>query len=110
MERTVFRHYVFELDHRRLKPVIGRIIPVGVGIYLHKRHLQRAQQFPTLISIETTSAWNAKCWFCPQATNTQTKGHMTFETFKKLTDQIVTYRDEVRSIALFMDGEPTLNK
>jgi MoaA/NifB/PqqE/SkfB family radical SAM enzyme len=35
---------------------------------------------------------------------------MTFETFKKVTDQIVPYRDEVRSIALFIDGEPTLNK
>ena len=38
------------------------------------------------------------------------KGYMKFDLFKKLIDEISIYRSSVKSIALFMDGDPTLHK
>jgi radical SAM protein with 4Fe4S-binding SPASM domain len=35
---------------------------------------------------------------------------MSFETYKKIIDEIHLYRSSVKSIALFMDGDPTLHK
>ena len=35
---------------------------------------------------------------------------MDIEIFKKIIDEILENRDKVKSIALFMDGEPSLHK
>ena len=67
-------------------------------------------QFPEAFSIETVNICNAKCWFCPQPDHERTKGYMEFEIFKKIIDEISQNIKSVKSIALFMDGEPTLHK
>lgn len=105
-----FRAFGFEMKHRTgWKPFQKNLLPQKAQEVLLKRHLRYLLEFPTAIQVEVTNICNAKCWFCPQPSSNRKKGHMKFDLFKKIADEIAPYSKRVRTISLFMDGEPTLN-
>ena len=110
-----FRHIGFEILYRwhlfkKLKLIIKKLIPKSIFEYFHKKQIEKLLKFPEAFSIETVNICNAKCWFCPQPDHIRTKGYMHFDIFKKIIDEISLNRKSVKSIALFMDGEPSLHK
>ncbi len=105
------RDLVFELVNRTgLKPFLYRNIPKRFKGILLKKHLKYLSKFPIVFSIEITNICNARCWFCPVHSSKRKKGYMNFDLYKKIMDEINHYSWRVKSIALFMDGEPTLHK
>jgi radical SAM protein with 4Fe4S-binding SPASM domain len=64
---------------------------------------------PPALSIEPTNICNLKCPECPSGAGTLTRrrGMMSFETFKRITDEV--YKDSFY-FQLFFQGEPFLNK
>jgi len=63
--------------------------------------------FPTILQIEPSSHCNLQCPFCPVSSGMgRLAGHMKFELFKKIIDQVGEYL----LLILFWDwGEPFLN-
>lgn len=109
------RHNLFEIYYRSklirdYKFKIKKYIPNIIFEYFYKKKIKKLLKFPESFSIETVNICNAKCWFCPQPDHIRKKGYMDFDIFKKIIDEISLHRDSVKSIALFMDGEPTLHK
>jgi len=109
------RHLSFELYNRsvfvkNIKVKIKSLIPKNIFNYFHEKRLKKLQEFPESFSIETVNICNAKCWFCPQPDHKRQKGYMHFDIYKKIIDEIYIYKRNVKSIALFMDGDPTLHK
>tara|TARA_B100000700_G_C14918505_1_gene795898 strand:+ start:199 stop:1278 length:1080 start_codon:yes stop_codon:yes gene_type:complete len=109
------RHIGFEIYNRsllvkNLKVKIKYLIPKFIFNYFHKKRIKKLQEFPESFSIETVNICNAKCWFCPQPDHKRKKGYMHFGVYKKIIDEIKFYKNRVKSIALFMDGDPTLHK
>ncbi len=110
-----FRHQIFEYYYRsifikKLKDFIKKLLPNIIFNFFNKNKINYLKQFPESFSIETVNICNAKCWFCPQPDHKRKKGYMKFEVYKKIIDEISIYRHRVKSIAMFMDGDPTLHK
>lgn len=104
------RAEAFELIHRTsLKPFLYGHIPNRLQNVLLEKHIKKQLIFPTAFSIELTNACNAKCWFCSQPLSSRKKGFMDFALYKKIINEILPFSNRVKSIALFMDGEPTLH-
>ena len=79
---------------------------------LRHRHIKQLKEFPVVFSIEITNNCNAKCWFCPPHNRnrmSRKKGYMEFSVFRKIIDELKPMSDRIKSVALFMDGEPTLH-
>ena len=111
----ILRHQFFEVYHRsifvkNLKSISKKFIPDIIFNHFKKLKIKQLEEFPEAISIETVNICNAKCWFCPQPEHTRTKGYMDMDLYKMIIDEISENRKRVKSIALFMDGEPTLHK
>ena len=110
-----FRHQIFEYYYRsifikKLKDFIKKFLPNVIFNFFNKNKINYLKQFPESFSIETVNICNAKCWFCPQPDHTRSKGYMEIDVFKKIIDEISQNKNKVKSIALFMDGEPSLHK
>lgn len=102
---------VFEIVRRSgFKPFWHLCTPKRLQKALLERHLNNLCDFPTTLSIEITNICNAKCWFCPQPLSTRKKGYMDFSLYCRIMDEVSLNARKVKSIALFMDGEPTLHK
>ncbi len=109
------RHIWFEIYNRSrivkdLKFLSKKFIPEFIFLHFKKQKLKKLTEFPETFSIETVNICNAECWFCPQPGHIRKKGYMEFDIFKKIIDEISNHRSNVKSIALFMDGEPSLHK
>ena len=109
------RHQLFEVYNRsitvkNIKKFVKILIPQIIFNYFHEKKIKKLMEFPESFSIETVNICNAKCWFCPQPDHTRKKGYMHFDIFKKIIDEIALHKNKVKSIALFMDGDPTLHK
>lgn len=65
--------------------------------------------YPKELFIEPTNICNAKCPLCPTGTGKlkREKGYMSFETFKKIIDEVRFYS---QTIYLWNLGEPFLNE
>jgi len=101
----------FELVHRSgWKQFLHRYAPKRLQNMLLKRHLRNTCSFPVSMSIEITNICNARCWFCPQPLSKRQKGYMDFPLYSKIMDEIKANGAKVKTIALFMDGEPTLHR
>lgn len=85
--------------------------------YLIDRHLKQydyskliteeCPNFPYLIHLEPTNICNLKCIHCIQKDMTRKRGMMSFDTFKKVVDEISQYHC---ALTLDMQGEPLLHK
>ena len=63
-----FKSYIYNFSHKNsIKKILSFLIPVHSKKLL-KSHIKDLEKFPSIFAIETSSACNAKCWFCPQPT------------------------------------------
>jgi len=71
---------------------------------------------PFTLMIDPANACNFKCSFCPTGDRELLKlvnrplGIMDFDVFKKIIDDLTEFPRKVRSLRLFKDGEPFVNK
>lgn len=107
----IARDLIFELVYRsKWKPFLYNHTSERIQAFLLKRRLKKLLEFPVTLSIEPTNFCNAKCWFCPQPWSKRKKGFMEFPLFKKIIDEVSPRIKKIKCLALFMDGEPSLNK
>jgi len=105
------KHLIFEMMNRGVwRSYAKSSTPEMVRRLLIRRHWRKSLKFPRTISIEITNACNAKCWFCSTVTSERIKGLMSSQLYEEIIDQIAPYAEHIDTIALFMDGEPTLHK
>jgi radical SAM protein with 4Fe4S-binding SPASM domain len=71
---------------------------------------------PFVLIVDPASHCNFKCRFCPtgdveliEATG-RYQGPMAFETFTKIIDDLQEFREPVRVLRLYKEGEPLMNK
>lgn len=104
------RTNLFEIINRSgWKLFLKKAVPFYFQKRLSEKHIEKLIKFPTLFSIEITNYCNAKCWFCPTHKTNRQKGYMEFTLFRKIIDELKPFSDRIKSVALFMDGEPTLH-
>ena len=89
------------------------MIPLGNKItgYI-KKYIQyskkRKEIFPKILSIEFTSACNAKCIMCPQPEMDRKKENMSFDVLQKVVDDCKG--KPLKKINLFWMGDSTVDK
>lgn len=71
---------------------------------------------PFIINIDPADICNFQCKFCPtgdrelmKKTTGRNHGIMDYELYKKIIDDICEFKDKVKVIRLYKDGEPLLN-
>lgn len=68
-------------------------------------------QVPKRVTIETVFGCNARCPMCVIENPTdRVKGVMPLDTFKRIVDSLVPYRDQFEMFDLFALGEPLLDR
>lgn len=67
-------------------------------------------RFPRFIEIETVNACNARCPMCTIDDWQRHTPTMKDDLFKKIADEILDHRNEVKRVSLYRDGEPLLDK
>ena len=87
-----------------LKNKISRYIK-GIIFNIIKK---RKEVFPKILSIEFTSACNAKCIMCPQPEMDRKKENMSFEVLQKVVDDCKG--KPLKKINLFWMGDSTVDK
>lgn len=68
---------------------------------------------PYVIQIDPSSKCNFKCKFCPVSKDTDgenIRNVMDFQLFKKIIDGLTCFNNKIKTIKLWKDGEPLLNK
>lgn len=76
---------------------------------LAKDYIKRKEKssgLPVEFSIELTNYCNSRCIMCPNKDMKRPRGRMSFETFKKIIDEIKEYSE---FIYLHLAGEPLMN-
>jgi len=107
--------YLFDLSVQRILFMVNRtgkpinmIAKFPVLSKIIKNYLQkRYERFPELISIEITTACNAKCIMCPRETLTRPVKHMPFKIFEKIINDCKGM--PLKKINLFWFGDPVCN-
>ena len=113
------KNYVFKLTPNVIEE-IKTIDHSKLDNYLYHRYRyeifpqeKTLDDFPPYLQIEPTSMCNYRCVFCYQTDNVFNKksnnymGHMTFDTFKNIIDQI---EGKVEFVSLASRGEPLMCK
>jgi molybdenum cofactor biosynthesis enzyme MoaA len=65
------------------------------------------REIPRLVAIETTSACNAKCAFCPNSVMARDHQAMSDDIFRKIVDDCATF--DLLAIEPFLNGEPFMD-
>jgi sulfatase maturation enzyme AslB (radical SAM superfamily) len=63
-----------------------------------------------IVSLETTTACNQKCYFCPVSIAPREDYDMPVELFERIVNQLTAYRDTLESVFLQSYNEPTLDR
>lgn len=74
------------------------------GDDLSRRHLLK------IVSLETTTACNQKCYFCPVSVAPREDETMPVELFESIVNQLTTFRDTLQGVFLQSYNEPTLDR
>lgn len=76
--------------------------------YVAELEALESLDFPKKVDIETTNACNLKCPMCARTTAmTRDVGDMTFETFRRIADELANY--EIDWVSLHVFGEPLMH-
>lgn len=71
---------------------------------------------PLSLQIDPSNICNFRCVFCPTGddellrSSARPKGLMSFELFRKIIDDLAGFRQPVKVLHLYKDGEPLVNK
>jgi hypothetical protein len=63
-----------------------------------------------IVSLETMTACNQKCYFCPVSIAPREDYDMPVELFDRIVNQLTTHRDTLESVFLQSYNEPTLDR
>jgi MoaA/NifB/PqqE/SkfB family radical SAM enzyme len=63
-----------------------------------------------IVSLETMTACNQKCYFCPVSIAPREDYDMPVALFERIVDQLTAYRDTLESVFLQSYNEPTLDR
>src|SRR5262245_53631903 len=66
--------------------------------------------FPRYFELETVNACNARCPMCTIEDWQRDSPTMKEPLFRKIADEIIAHKDEVKRVSLYRDGEPLLDK
>ncbi|PPR62485.1 MAG: hypothetical protein CFH10_00808 [Alphaproteobacteria bacterium MarineAlpha4_Bin2] len=91
------------LDPDRAKEYLNRRISPG-------ERYEDLLSFPRYLEIETVNACNARCAMCTIADWQRHTPTMKDDLFKRIADEVIDHRDEVKRVSLYRDGEPLLDK
>lgn len=80
----------------------GWIVPAGVD--LSRTHRLK------IVSLETLTTCNQKCYFCPVSVAPRADYSMPDELFESIVNQLTTWRDTIESVFLQSYNEPTLDR
>lgn len=69
---------------------------------------ERAPRLPEIVQIESTNICNAKCVFCPRDEMHRRQGVMSFDLFRKITDECAALR--ITHLRVHNYGEPFLDR
>ena len=64
---------------------------------------------PDTMNIETVLGCNARCTMCSIGSWERKHGMMAPEIFDTIVDQMTDFKDSLKSVALFLDGEPLID-
>jgi sulfatase maturation enzyme AslB (radical SAM superfamily) len=65
---------------------------------------------PETMNIETVLGCNARCIMCSIGTWEREHGMMDPDVFAEIVEQMKDFKDNLKSVALFLDGEPLIDK
>lgn len=63
-----------------------------------------------IVSLETLTTCNQKCYFCPVSIAPRADYAMPTELFERIVNELTTYRDTLESVFLQSYNEPTLDR
>ncbi len=131
-KKKIYEKLIFDLSNNKIeKKTVFKLTPnvieeiktideKEIANYLYHRYRyeifpqeKTLDDFPPYLQIEPTSICNYRCVFCYQTDNIFNKksnnfmGHMTFETFKNIIDEI---EGKVQFVSLASRGEPLMCK
>ena len=66
--------------------------------------------FPRYLEIETIHKCNAKCSMCPIHNQSISRGAMSKELFEKIAEELHDYKNIIKRVSLYRDGEPLLDR
>ena len=98
-------HNILECKNHTPRRLLNKLLSVGARTL----YPARPPCYPTTLMIEPTTACQLKCPLCPVGMGIleRSTGHMQFETFRKIIDEMGRY---IYSVNLNGSGEPLLNR
>lgn len=66
--------------------------------------------YPKMLQIETFLGCNARCTMCTIHDWARPHGGMTDEVFTRVVEQATAFRDKLKVVSLYMDGEPLMDR
>lgn len=79
------------------------------GGWLVRGDVSRAHRLK-IVSLETMTSCNQKCYFCPVSIAPREDESMPVELFERIVDELTAYRDTLESVFLQSYNEPTLDR
>jgi radical SAM protein with 4Fe4S-binding SPASM domain len=67
-------------------------------------------RYPRYVEVETVNACNARCPMCTIAEWERKTPTMKGDLFRKIADDLIAHRGELKRVSLYRDGEPLLDK
>ncbi|HEX6083509.1 MAG TPA: radical SAM/SPASM domain-containing protein [Thermoanaerobaculia bacterium] len=80
----------------------GWIVPAGSD--------QSRQYHLKIVSLETVTTCNQKCYFCPVSVAPRDDEEMSTETFERIVRELTEYRDSIDGVFLQSYNEPTIDR
>ncbi|HYC93259.1 MAG TPA: radical SAM/SPASM domain-containing protein [Thermoanaerobaculia bacterium] len=80
----------------------GWIIPSGADLS-RQYHLK-------IVSLETVTTCNQKCYFCPVSVAPREDEEMSTEMFERIVGELVAYRESIDGVFLQSYNEPTIDR
>lgn len=80
----------------------GWVIPAGTDLS-RRYHLK-------IVSLETVTTCNQKCYFCPVSVAPREDEEMSTETFARIVGELAEYRDSIDGVFLQSYNEPTIDR
>lgn len=77
---------------------------VDAGVDLSPRHRLK------IVSLETMTACNQKCYFCPVSIAPREDALMPMELFERLVEELTAYRETIEGVFLQSYNEPSLDR
>ena len=80
----------------------GWIVPAGADLS-RQYHLK-------IVSLETVTTCNQKCYFCPVSVAPRDDEEMPTEVFERIVGELTAYRDSIDGVFLQSYNEPTIDR